>query len=119
MLGTGNYATATFDRQGEPPIIATNDDVKSKVIWKTENDVSQPLLASLSFGGRTFNFEATHNAAAAGVSLGIAWMHGIMQEEGGPQPVKSGPRWRSSRYARRRATKTLRRDGTWRETRSW
>ena len=51
--------------------------------------MSQPVRATLSFGGRTFNFEATHNAAAAGVSLGIAWMHGVVQEEGGPKPVKS------------------------------
>ena len=48
--------------------------------------MSQPIIARLSFGDRTFEFEATHNAAAAAVSLGIAWMHGIMQEAGGPKP---------------------------------
>lgn len=72
MLGAGSYASATFHRQGELPIIAINDDVQSKVVWQTKGDVSQPHLAQLSFGGRTFNFDATHNAAAAGISLGIA-----------------------------------------------
>lgn len=41
MLGSGNYATATFRRAGEPPVIATNDDVAAKVIWETKGDVSQ------------------------------------------------------------------------------
>jgi hypothetical protein len=101
MLGAGNYATATFQRQGEAPIIATNDDVKSKVIWETNGDARQPSQASLSFGGRTFIFEATHNAAAAAVSLGIAWMHGTMQEAGGPKPVKS---WSTVEIIKLRAT---------------
>jgi hypothetical protein len=101
MLGAGNYATATFRRQGEAPIIATNDDVKSKVVWETSGDVRQPTTASLSFGGRTFNFEATHNAAAAAVSLGIAWMHGVMQEDEGPQPTKS---WSTMEVIKIRAT---------------
>ncbi|PXW36226.1 UNVERIFIED_CONTAM: hypothetical protein DES50_1011176 [Williamsia faeni] len=101
MLGTGNYATATFHRQGEPPIIATNDDVDSKVVWETQGDRSQPRYATLSFGGRTFNFEATHNAAAAGISLGIAWMHGTMHEEGAPTPVKS---WSTMEVIKSRAT---------------
>jgi hypothetical protein len=100
MLGTGNYATATFHRQGEPPVLA-NDNVKSKVIWETRGDVRQPHLASLSFGGRTFNFEATHNAAAAGVSLGIAWVHGTMQERGGLKPVKI---WSTMEVIKSRAT---------------
>jgi hypothetical protein len=29
MLSAGNNATATFQRQGEDTIVATNDDVKS------------------------------------------------------------------------------------------
>jgi hypothetical protein len=41
------------------------------------------------FGGRTFDFEATHNAAAAAVSLGIAWVHRTPQESGGPQAGQS------------------------------
>jgi hypothetical protein len=101
MLGTGNYATATFHRRGESPIIATNDDVKSRVIWETNGEARQPIRASLSFGGRTFNFEATHNAAAGAVSLGIAWMHGTMQEEGGPKPVKG---WSTMEVIKVRAT---------------
>ncbi len=101
MLGTGNYATATFQRQGESPVIATNDEVKATVSWETQGEVSQPLHASLSFGGRTFNFAATHNAAAAGISLGIAWMHGTMQEVDGPTPVKS---WSTMEVIKSRAT---------------
>ncbi len=101
MLGTGDYATATFQRQGEPPIIATNGEVRSKVSWETKSEVSQPVHAQLSFGGRTFDFEATHNAAAAAVSLGIAWMHGIMREVGGPQPVES---WSTMEIIKIRAT---------------
>jgi hypothetical protein len=101
MLGAGNYATATFQRQGEPPVIATNGDVKSKVIWEEKDGRRQPLHASLSFGGRTFTFEATHNAAAAAVSLGIAWMHGVMREELGPEPVKS---WSTMEVIKMRAT---------------
>ena len=101
MLGAGNYATATFHSQGEAPVIATNDDVKSKVVWKEKDGVSQPVRATLSFGGRTFDFEATHNSAAAGVSLGIAWMHGVVQERGGPQPVKS---WSTMEVIKVRAT---------------
>jgi len=101
MLGPGNYATATFHRQGEPPIIATNDGVGSKVLWETKGEVSQPNRASLSFGGRTFDFEATHNAAAAGISLGVAWVHGVMTEVGGPTPVKS---WSTMEVIKSRAT---------------
>ncbi|MBL7497158.1 hypothetical protein I6A84_41925 [Frankia sp. CNm7] len=101
MLGTGNYATATFQRDGEPPIIATNDEVESKVIWETKGDVRQPRLASLTFGGRTFSFEGTHNAAAAAVSLGIAWLHGTVREEGGPKPVRS---WSTMEVIKIRAT---------------
>ncbi|CAN5618574.1 hypothetical protein BH09ACT7_BH09ACT7_40160 [soil metagenome] len=101
MLGAGTYATATFHRQGQPPVIATNDEVKSKVVWESKGDVSQPVRATLAFGGREFNFEATHNAAAAAVSLGIAWMHGTMHEVGGPTPVKS---WSTMEVIKIRAT---------------
>jgi hypothetical protein len=101
MLGAGNYATATFHRQGDAPVIATNDDVTSKVTWESRGEVSQPVRATLSFGGRTFGFEATHNAAAAAVSLGIAWMHGVVQEEGEPAPVKS---WSTMEVIKIRAT---------------
>lgn len=101
MLGAGNYATATFHRQGQPPIIATNDDVHSKVVWESKDDVSQPVRATLSFGGRTFHFDATHNAAAAAVSLGIAWMHGTMCAEGGPTPARS---WSTMEVIKIRAT---------------
>ena len=101
MLGAGNYATATFHRQGETPVIATNEDVGSKVVWEARDGVNQPVKATLTFGGHTFNFEATHNAAAAGVSLGIAWMHGIVQEEGGPTPVQN---WSTMEVIKIRAT---------------
>ena len=36
-----------------------------------ENGESQPVSASLTFGGRTFDFTTTHNAAAQAASLGI------------------------------------------------
>ncbi|ONH58200.1 hypothetical protein CcI49_22095 [Frankia sp. CcI49] len=101
MLGAGDYATATFHREGESPVIATNGDVSSKIVWETKGEVSQPRLATLTFGGRTFNFEGTHNAAAAAVSLGIAWLHGTMQEEGGPTPVRS---WSTMEIIKSRAT---------------
>jgi len=100
MLGPGNYATATFHRQGEPPIIATNDDVKASVKWATKDGVSQPHLASLSFCGRTFEFKGHYNAAAA-VSQGLAWLHGTLYEEEGPKPVKS---WATMEIIKRRAT---------------
>jgi hypothetical protein len=89
MLGAGGYATATFHRQGEPPVVATNDAVESTVAWDTRDGVSQPHLATLSFGGRHFDFQGTHNAAACAAALGIAWLHGTVQERGGPTPVKS------------------------------
>lgn len=89
MLGGGGYATATFHRQGEPPVIATNSDVKSKVSWDTKDGVSQPGTARIEFGGHAFDFQGTHNSAACAAALGIAWLHGTVQEEGGPKPIKS------------------------------
>ena len=90
MLGAGGYATATWHRQGFDPIIATNADVESKVVWEDrENGESQPVSASLTFGGRTFDFTTTHNAAAQAASLGIKWVHGRVQEKGGPVPVRT------------------------------
>ncbi|MBH0778074.1 hypothetical protein [Nocardia bovistercoris] len=89
MLGAGGYATATFHRQGEPPVIATNDEVESSVLWDTRDDVSQPHIATLSFGGHTFDFQGTHNAAACAAALGIAWLHGTVQERGAARPVAS------------------------------
>ncbi|MEV0708735.1 hypothetical protein [Nocardia aurea] len=89
MLGAGGYATATFHRQGEAPLVATNDEVDAKVLWETKGDVSQPHLASISFCGRTFDFQATHNAAACAAALGIAWLHGTVREQGGPEPTNS------------------------------
>jgi len=89
MLGAGGYATATFHRQGEPPVIATNNEVESTVTWDTRDGVSQPHLATLSFGGHTFHFTGTHNAAACAAALGIAWLHGTVQQQGAPAPVHS------------------------------
>ncbi|BBZ01798.1 hypothetical protein MCHIJ_12350 [Mycolicibacterium chitae] len=89
MLGAGGYATATYHRQGEPAVIAANEDVDSQVAWQTRDGVSLPHRATLSFGGRTFDFEGTHNAAACAAALGIAWLHGTVQERGGPTPVKT------------------------------
>lgn len=89
MLGAGGYATATFHRQGESPVIATNDEVMSEVAWDTRGGVSQPHRATLSFGGRAFDFVGTHNAAACAAALGIAWLHGTVQERGGLAPVNS------------------------------
>ena len=89
MLGAGGYATATFHRQGDAPVLATNADVESTVEWDTRDGVSQPYLATLSFGGRIFDFHGTHNAAACAAALGIAWLHGTVRERGGPAPVRS------------------------------
>ena len=73
MLGAGGYATATWHRQGFDPIIATNADVESKVVWEDrENGESQPVSASLTFGGRTFDFTTTHNAAAQAAFIAAA-----------------------------------------------
>ena len=47
------------------------------------------------------DFAATHNAAAAAVSLGIAWMHGDVQEQGGPTPVEA---WSTMEVIKIRAT---------------
>jgi hypothetical protein len=89
MLGAGGYATASFHRQGHPPVIAANEDVDAKVAWDTKEGVSQPHLAALSFGGHTFDFQGTHNAAACAATLGIAWLHGTVRERGGEAPVHS------------------------------
>jgi hypothetical protein len=101
MLGSGDYATATFRRPGETPVIATNTEVGSKVVWEERNGVNQPVRATLEYGGKAFDFEATHNAANAGVALGIAWMHGEVQERGGKKPVKS---WATMEVIKIRAT---------------
>lgn len=101
MLGAGDYATATFHRQDEPLIVATNDEVVSKVVWESRGQVRQPVRARLEFGGRTFDFEATHNAASAAISLGVAWMHGDMREAGGPRPVEG---WSTMEVIKIRAT---------------
>ena len=101
MLGSGNYATATYHREGDAPIIAINEDVKAKVKWETQDGVSQPVRATLIFGGKTFHFDATHNAAAQGVSKGIAWMHGTVHEEGGAKPANS---WSTMEVIKVRAT---------------
>jgi len=101
MLGSGNFAIATFHREGEAPVVATNDDVKAKVKWATQGDKSQPHRATLSFGGHTFHFEGNYNAAAVGVSLGIAWLHGTVEHEGAPKPVNS---WSTMEVIKVRAT---------------
>lgn len=101
MLGAGDYATATFHRQGEDPIVATNREVGSKVVWEAKGDVRQPVHARLEFGGRTFTFDATHNAAAAAVSMGIAWMHGNVREQGAPEPAQC---WSTMEVIKIRAT---------------
>ncbi|MBO0856135.1 MAG: hypothetical protein J2P18_20485, partial [Nocardia sp.] len=59
------------------------------------------VRARLEFGGRTFDFEATHNAASAAISLGVAWMHGDMREAGGPRPVEG---WSTMEVIKIRAT---------------
>lgn len=89
MLGAGGYATATFHRQGEAPVIATNDAVGAQVSWESRNGVDQPHRATLAFGGHTFDFTGTHNAAACAAALGIAWLHGTVQERDGRAPVAS------------------------------
>lgn len=111
MLGAGGYATATFHRQGEPPVVATNEEVGATVEWDSKGEVSQPHRAELSFGGHTFAFTGTHNAAACAAALGIAWLHGTVQEVGGPVPARSWSTmeviqrsWSQSGTARTRAT---------------
>ena len=94
MLGEGGYATATFDRQGQPPIVATNDDVVARVEWETKDDNSQPKSATISFGGHIFTFDGTHNAAACAAALGIAWLHGTVHKHRASAPVKSWSTWR-------------------------
>ncbi|MEV0355602.1 hypothetical protein AB0H71_05995 [Nocardia sp. NPDC050697] len=89
MLGAGGYATAGYHRQGEPPVVAVGGDVGSTVLWDTRDGVAQPYAASLAFGGHTFDFRGTHNAAACAAALGIAWLHGTVQRAGGEQPVRS------------------------------
>jgi hypothetical protein len=101
MLGSGTYATATYRAPGETPIFATNEEVGAKVVWEEKDGVNQPVRATLTFGGRTFDFEAHYNAANSGVSLGIAWMHGDVQEQGGPKPVAS---WSTMEVIKIRAT---------------
>jgi len=101
MLGSGSYATATFRSAGEPSVVAANDDVEAKVTWETKGDVTQPTHATLSFGGETFHFEGTHNAANSAVALGIAWLHGNVRREGGPTPVKC---WSTMEVIKVRAT---------------
>ena len=66
----------------------------------TEDAKRYEFIRCLSASG-TFDFNATHNAAAAAVSLGIAWMHGDVQEQDGPKPVKS---WSTMEVIKIRAT---------------
>lgn len=89
MLGAGGYATATLRRPGEPPVIASNDEISAKVLWEEKDGASQPYLAQISFGGHTFDFTGTHNAAACAAALGIFWLHGTVQRQGGPKAVRS------------------------------
>ena len=137
MLGSGNYATATYHAQGQTPAIATNEAVGAKVVWEERDGVNQPVRATLDFGGHTFDFEATHNSAAAAVSLGIAWMHGTVQKKDGPrageelvdhgghQDPRHPPRLRLSRRGRSRRSRrrgragaASRRRAAWRSSRS-
>ncbi len=101
MLGAGNFALATFHRQGERPIIAINDDVKASVEWAKKDYNSKPQAATLKFGGRTFKYEGQYNAAGGAVSMAIDWLHGIVSEGGGPKPVKS---WSTMEVIKVRAT---------------
>jgi hypothetical protein len=88
-LGEGNFATGVFNRPGKAPVIAVNDDVKNTVTWDSRGDMRHPVSAKLSFGGRTFDWNITHNATPAGARAVWAHYYGVVQEEGGPKPVKS------------------------------
>jgi hypothetical protein len=88
-LGGDGFATATFVEPGADPVVATREAVKSRIIWDTEGDVSLPGSATLAFGGRTFNWEVSHNAVAEGPGAIVAHLHGKVQEDGGPVPVQS------------------------------
>lgn len=89
MLGAGNFAIATFQREGEDRIIATNDDVKASVDWIEKDGNKKPHAATLKFGGKTFHYQAEYNAAASAIAFAVDWLHGTVSEEGGPEPVKS------------------------------
>ena len=89
MLGSGNFAIATFQREGEDRVIATNDDVKATVDWIEKDGKKKPHAATLQFAGKTFNYQGEYNAAASAISFAVDWLHGTMVEEGGPEPVKS------------------------------
>lgn len=88
-LGNGQVASATFNRPGEAPVIATNDAVRSTVEWDSKGDVSLPCRAKLGFGGRTFEWSPTHNAVFNGPTARFAHLYGTVQEVGGPRPIKS------------------------------
>jgi hypothetical protein len=88
-LGEGNFATGMFNRQGEAPVIATNDDVTSTIPWESHGDVSLPQSATFSFGGHTFDWQFTHNAVNDGPSASVAHLYGTVEEVGGPKPVQS------------------------------
>jgi hypothetical protein len=88
-LGDGRFATALFNRPGEPPVIATNEAVANTVAWETKGGLSLPTSATFGFGGRTFRWEARYNAAPAGPTARAYHVFGVVQEDGGPRPVNS------------------------------
>jgi hypothetical protein len=100
-LGEGGLATATFNRPGQEPVIAINEAVRSTVEWDSDGETRLPRTAMLAFGGYTFQWEPTHNAAFNGPGARFAHLYGSVQEVGGPKPVKS---WSTMEIIKARAT---------------
>jgi hypothetical protein len=101
FLGEGDLATATFNQPGEEPVIALNQAVRSTVEWDSNGEIRLPKSATLAFGGRTFEWQPTHNAAFNGPAGRFAHLQGSVQEVGGPKPVKS---WSTMEIIKARAT---------------
>jgi hypothetical protein len=89
FLGEGDLATGTFNEPGLEPVIAVNEAVRSSVEWDSNGENRLPRSATLAFGGRTFQWTPTHNAAFNGPSGRFAHLYGTVQEVGGPKPVGS------------------------------
>jgi hypothetical protein len=101
FLGERYLASATFNEPGQLPVIAVNEGVKSTIVWDSNGDARLPCAATLAFGGRTFQWQPTHNAIFAGPTARFGHLYGTVQEVGGPKPVKS---WSTMEIIKARAT---------------
>jgi hypothetical protein len=86
ITGPGDFRVGFFHRDGEEPVAVSELDVD--VHWEERDGRRLPVGATLRFGGRTFEYEASGNVTIPGADLFINWMHGAMGEHGTPVPAQ-------------------------------